>query len=480
MNEAVFETFGSLDLNTDPEEAGPQQAISLSNVALDRMGRLRTRDGYDALYSAGAALAQVVALHPVSAGKVLAAHNGGTVRVVDLTAGTSAANVAGANAPFSFASDGTGVYFTDGTTTQIRKFVAPATFSSPAGLAAYKGNYLAVQPLEDRLVVADATNTSKLWFSDAATPETITASNFVQLTPGDGQDITGMAVFGTDLYVFKKTKFFVFSGNGIDSTGGVIFNYRMVDTGVGCHVFSPSYKATAVHETGLYFVGSDGVYRTTGGAPVKVSQAISPAFDGADTPVPAPFSSVQASPWNAWQITVARDKLYLTGVGLNLTYVMDIMTGRWTVYSWGMSVVLDGDLIADSVTNAAYSGSAIAGGQQSGLDVIARHSSDFTTDDGTAIVWHWQSGFYDLGTPTSKRVGPLTLWGSGTVTASVFADYGTTDANAGSVTLGTSPVVARGRHLKTYRGRLFSHKVSGSGSAVVHQAALTVRDQRVQ
>jgi hypothetical protein len=135
----------------------------------------------------------------------------------------------------SFASAGAAgtVYLTDSTTTQVRKYTG-GVFSSPAGLAAYKGNYLAVQPLDDRLVIADASTTSKLWFSDAATPETITASNFVQVTPGDGQPITGMAVFGTQLFVFKQTKFFVFYGNSTDATGLPVFNYRMMDTGVGC------------------------------------------------------------------------------------------------------------------------------------------------------------------------------------------------------------------------------------------------------
>jgi hypothetical protein len=51
----------------DPQEAGAQQAISCLNVALDRNGRVRIRDGYDTLYTA-AAENYVVGLHPYRPG----------------------------------------------------------------------------------------------------------------------------------------------------------------------------------------------------------------------------------------------------------------------------------------------------------------------------------------------------------------------------------------------------------------------------
>jgi hypothetical protein len=486
MPDVTFERFGGLNLVQDPQEAGAQQAISCLNVALDRNGRVRIRDGYDTLYTA-AAENYVVGLHPVSTGLVLAAT--GKVRVVDLGAGTSAANVSlAATGGVSFATLNSATYFTDSTGTQIQKFVAPATFSAPAGLAAYKGNFLAVQPLEDRLVIADATSTSKLWFSDAATPETITAANNLQLTPGDGQRITGMCVFGTELFVFKRTKFFVFYGNSTDSTGGSIFNYRMIDTGIGCDegafAFTSSKLVTA-HSTGVYFIGSDGIYRTTGGAPVKISDPIAPVFKGSNLPIPAPFSTVLSSPIASWShLGVAAGRLYALGVssvGAQLQFVMDLATGEWTVHNLVATCVLDGALVADTTDATGYRGAAILGGRtEPAFDsVILKMSDAFNSDDGTGITGHHQSGFYDLGSQHSKRVRRWTLWGSGAVNVSIFTDHGTVDANTALVTLGTGSAVARGWLNHSYRGVLFSHRIGFIGTSTVHRISASVADERV-
>jgi hypothetical protein len=486
MPDVTFERFGGLNLIADPQEAGAQQAISCLNVALDRNGRVRIRDGYDTLYTA-ATENYVFGLHPVSTGLVLAAT--GKVRVVDLGAGTSAANVSlAANGGVSFATLNSATYFTDTTGTQIQKFVAPATFSSPAGLAAYKGNFLAVQPLEDRLVIADASSTSKLWFSDAATPETITAANNLQLTPGDGQRITGMCVFGTELFVFKRTKFFVFSGNSTDSTGGSIFNYRMVDTGIGVDegaFASTSAKLVATHSTGVYFIGADGIYRTTGGAPVKISDPIAPVFKGSNLPIPAPFSTVLASPVASWShLGIAAGRLYAMGVsaaGAQLQFVMDLATGEWVVHDLAVTCMLDGSLVADTTDAGGYRGAAILGGRAgAGLDAVVLKLSDaFNSDDGTGITGHHQSGFYDLGSQHSKRVRRWTLWGSGAVNVSIFTDHGTVDANTALVTLGTGSAVARGWHNHSYRGVLFSHRIGFIGTSTVHRIGASVADERV-
>lgn len=477
MADVTFERFGGLNLVQDPQEAGAEQALSTLNAALERNGRVRTRDGYDEVYSASST-GKIRNMHPVSQGTVLAALDSHSVRVVDLAAGTSAANVALSSRTSSFASIGSGIYFTDGTSTQVRKFVAPATFSSPAGLSSYEGNYLAVQPLDDRLVIADANNTSKLWFSDPATPETIDTSNFLELTPGDGEAISGMEVFGTELFVFKHTKFFVFYGNSTDETGGVIFNYRMVDVGIGCNAVD--LKMTATDETGVYFVASDGVYRTTGGAPVKVSGPIDPVFKGTNLPIPAPFSSVLSEPVDRFNhLAVATGRLWLMAVPSgHIQFVMNLQTGQWTVSDITAYCALDGALVADGVNSVDYWESTILGGSASTTASIYVASNAYSDDNGTPISWHHQSGFYDLGSQHSKRTRRSTLWGSGSPTVSVFTDHGTTDANAAAVTLGTSPAVARGWHTKAYRGVLFSHKLSGSGAVTVHRIGHVLADER--
>lgn len=472
MADVTFERFGGLNLVQDPQEAGAEQALSCLNVTLDRNGRLRTRDGFTEAYDSALA-ASPLAIHPVSSSddKVLVAFSANKVRVVDVSAGTSSAEVNLTSTSSSFASAGTAVYFTDSTSTQIRKFSGGA-FSSPASLAAYTGNHLAVQPLEDRLVIADANPTapSRLWFSDPADPETIDVANFLELTPGDGEPITGMEVFGTELFVFKQTKFFVFYGNSTDSVGGVVFNYRMVDTGVGCAA-GTSLKLTAAHETGLYFVGIDGVYRTTGGPPVKVSGAIDPIFPSTNLPIPSEFSTVLSVPTEFTHLNVARDSLFLFATSTDpFQFVLDLNSNAWVVYDLPAKSMLDGSLVNNS-QSVILGTSASTGG-------LGLHNKAATTDDGVAVSWHHQSGFYDLGSQKSKRTRQTEAWGSGSPTVSVFTDHGSTDANAAAVTLGTAPAVARGWHRKAYRGVLFSHKLSGSTVATVHRIAHTVADAR--
>jgi hypothetical protein len=282
-----------------------------------------------------------------------------------------------------------------------------------------------------------------------------------------------MAVFGTELFVFKKTKFFVFYGNSTDATGGVVFNYRMVDTGVGCA--AAGAKLTATHETGVYFVARDGVYVTTGGAPVKVSGAIDPMFSATNLPIPAPFSSVIAAPLASFtHLDIARGSLYMFGATAGLlafyTFVYDLVARRWMVFDWGVRSVLDG-------ADVDNQGSLVLGLFPSGK--IALSDTSDTSDAGAAISWHHQSGFYDLGSQHSKRTRQTVAWGSGSPTVSVFTDHGSTDANAAAVTLGTAPAVARGWHRKAYRGVLFSHKLSGSTAATVHRIGHTVADERV-
>lgn len=481
MRDVAFEQFGGLNLVQDPQEAGANQAISCLNVFLDRNGRVRSRDGLTTLYDSGVA-ASFTNMIPVSTDVILAALSSNAVHAIDLGSGTSLANASLAASTSSFAAAGTsgGIYFTDTTTTQVRRYQGGA-FSSPAGLAGYEGNFLAVQPIDDRLVIADANSTSKLWFSDVALPETINASNFVQLTPGDGESIQGMAVFANELYVFKETKFFVFYGNSVTASGNVVFNYRMVDTGIGATPASFSLNIVATHETGVYFISSDGVYRTAGGPPEKISGIIDPVFAGNNLPIPDSFTSVTSNPFYDWyNIAIARDQLFASasnGDG-NFQFMLELDSGVWTVQRWPSGIcILDGSLLEDS---ANFRGSLLIGGFGSDIQGhIFKSNKSITTDDGTAISWHHQSGIYDLGSQKSKRIRDVELWGSGTPTVSILTDHATSDSEAGSVTLGASPVIARGWHSKSYSGVLISHRLSGTSAAAINRIILNVADERV-
>lgn len=471
--------FGGLQLSDDPQEVGFGGAIDLLNVDLDRSGRLRIRPGFTQLTaSEGTNRYDSLLFFQNTAGsKFLVAGAGTRVEVIN-SSGTVVATMALATAsPHYFARLGTPaaeyVYFSNGTD-RIRR-TDGAAITSPAGLIAQTGKYVAAW--QSRLVHArTATNPSRVAFSNAGDPETFTyaagppeTGDFVDITPGDGEPITGLAVWGPYLFAFKQTKFAVFNGVGQDGQGGAIFDYRMVEVGMGVRTTGTACTG----REGVYFIAADGVYVTVGDSPRLVSQAIGPLFR---KDFPATYGG--GTSFSPTRLAYAEGRLYMA-VGdddfgtMNKLFVFDPARDQWMVWSIEAAALTTSTWFSREQVTFAYS---------AGLKHIGRVGGDegsATDDVGTAISWRYQLGFNDFGTSNSKRVGPFDLWGSGTLTVSVLTDHGTTDSNAGTVTLGTSPAVARGQHSKTYRGRLLSLKLSGTGPTTVHRADMTLRDQRV-
>jgi hypothetical protein len=57
---------------------------------------------------------------------------------------------------------------------------------------------------QERLFVNDSQNPPFLWYSDLAEPFTFQSTNFIKIADGDGEKITGLAVQGNSLIVFKE------------------------------------------------------------------------------------------------------------------------------------------------------------------------------------------------------------------------------------------------------------------------------------
>lgn len=465
--------FGGLDLRSDPEEVGLSMAVDILNVSLSRNGRITTRDGYSSLYAGPAGVTNIF---PLSTETVLASFDANSIKAVALFSGTATATASIASSVSSIATAGGsgGFYYTDGSSAQVKKYLAGA-FSSPAGLANIKGLFLATFPLEDRLVVADAVNTGRVIFSEPGTPEvfnydtvpTPDVGDYVDLEPGDGEQITGLAVYGTQLFVFKKTKFFVFYGNSIDADGNTRFNYRMVNTGVGCWQTSSNENRvlTAVHTSGVYFVAQDGIYRTIGGEPVRVSDPISPLFKGANIPIPPSFL-LDTTPAIIWGfLGVAADRLYACNTGGSGTYVLDLTTGGWSAYDWGASAVFEGARLASGLDTNGYRGAAVIG--IAGALHLSNQSK--TTDNGSAISWRWLSGAYNLSDPGRAAITlESRVWGTGTATLKVANDHGSVDAGS-ALTLGTSPATADAWQQIDREGVWWQHQFSGSGQATINK-----------
>ena len=98
--------------------------------------------------------------------------------------------------------------------------------------------------------------------------------NYIDLTPGDGEQIIAAVTWRELVFLFKQTKFFVLWGEGTGTDGNPTFHVRQVVNNVG--LASP--QAVAVGRDGVYFANRRGVYRTNGSDPVLLSDIIAPMW----------------------------------------------------------------------------------------------------------------------------------------------------------------------------------------------------------
>lgn len=495
MASVAFERFGGLNLD-DPGEIGGEVAQDCLNVELDTGGRVRTRRGYEHFVTAR----DYATVWPtgVSGDFVIGTTVSATVRSTDLYAVDSSGGetslgvitkLGGAVGDRPFITSVASVGTLTATYTYIASYYSPTArggllqrfdnvstltphaTAAPKYVAAWQGRLVQGHYISAAVTPSGANgSTSTVFFSDPGSPDTTPSTNWVSLDPGNGEEITGIVTWRELLVVFKETAAYVFYGTSTDSTGGAIFNYRKIDLGARINPARLGERPITVGRDGIYFLSVEGrVYKTSGDTPAGVS----------------PWFFSQGAGTVSTDLFWAGDRLHVKAAGGPQSdwrwLVYDPNTGFWVAWGIGLSSVFDwsAPVIADAAIVFQTTGSSNVYAMQADASSWLNPSLAVTTDDGAAIDWRWQSGWYDLGSPNSKRAGPVVVAGSGTVTASVFADYGSTDASSSAVTLGTYPALARAQQSKTRRGRRFSHRLSGSGFAVVRSVELTVRDQRV-
>lgn len=463
----AVDQFEGVDLLNDTSEGGPSRCVDALNLERPP-GRIKTRDGYDNFTSSAAAL-RVTGLTAYygSARHLIAAVDD------DLVAyNTSGAVVATFSGGGGVA--GTrGVVFGTPTATYLYQYSGAsgtarwdgAAWTTPAGVK--DAVYYAVQSPDNRLVAAytDAGGGHEVAFSNAGDAETFTAADKVQITPGDGQTISGAVSWGNLVFVTKQTKFAVFYGNSTDTTGGSIFNYRVVDTGVGAGMSgNAQQRVICAGRPGVFFLNRRGVYLTTGDEPRLISRPLDPLFLGT-LPDTYPGSAINQAQFGLADICWMGERLFValpTGSSAfnDRLFVWDSITDRWTIWdipAAGLAAFQQGN---QEELHFSYA---------TGSNHIGRQSSSFTTDDGAAISWRWQSGWWDLGTPGQEKVTRYSsLLGTGTATLQVGVDYGSVDTGS-AVTLGTSPAVDEGFQDLDRAGVLFSHKISGTGQATINR-----------
>jgi hypothetical protein len=109
-------------------------------------------------------------------------------------------------------------------------------------------NYKYVKTFQERLFFNDEDNPMYLWYSELGNPFTVKSTNFIKISDGDGEKITGFGVQGSSLIVFKENSVWIIYMPSTDDTGWVRLKSN---SKYGC----ASHKSVVEYEQQLMFLG---------------------------------------------------------------------------------------------------------------------------------------------------------------------------------------------------------------------------------
>lgn len=278
---------GGLNLRDSSDVVGEDQAIDALNVLFTQRGAVQQRSGYARFTSAEGTnrYDSLAAFYKADGTKQLIAGAGNRLEALSSGGAILASSTSPTASPHFFERFGGPtaelMFIANGTDT-VRQWNG-AAFSTPTYTGVTPdGKFLGLSVTDNRLVVARfngtsaGDNPSTVRFSHEGDPLSFDTDDYVDLNPGDGEQIMGVATWRDLVIVFKQTKFYVFYGNSVDDEGDPQFNYRPVDAGVGL----ASSRALATSEQGIYFLDRTGIYFTAGQQPSRVSDIVEPVFHG--------------------------------------------------------------------------------------------------------------------------------------------------------------------------------------------------------
>lgn len=502
---------GGLNLRDSPDVVDESQAIDALNVLFLTRGSVHERGGYAKLTQAEGTnrYDSLTAFYKADGTKQLVAGAGNRLEALSAAGSVIDSNTTPTANPHYFQRFGgptaEHVYIANGTDT-VRRWTGSAFETPVYSGTTPTGKFLGLSVTDNRLVSArfpgavEGNNPSTVRFSNEGDPLTFGSTNFVDLTPGDGEEIMGVATWRDLVIVFKQTKFFVFYGNSVDDDGDPVFNYRPVDAGVGL----VASRALAVAEQGIYLLDRTGIYFTTGSQPARVSEAVEPIFHGGASVY---YTGGELNDGSIDQSTMVYhdEKLWLSfPAGVSATndrnLVFDPHEKWWTLYN-----IPAGPMVTFRPGNVEE----LVFGYASGLKHLGRYvEGAYTADDmstagagGNAIAAHWQGGWFNYGVPAVKTIRESKMSGTGLVTVSLFRDYRQSPSFSQQVELspatglydtgllydndvlyGPSKIVAPKPVRKAIRGEAFSLKFSNSiinRTFKVHRFTTHLREVRV-
>lgn len=476
----TFNRFGGLLLDRPVDEVGGEAAIEIQDVTWDgTTGAIRPRDGAKKFTVEGATAYTNLFAHSST---IFLTRRGSTL--VALTTGEEKKTSASfGETKLSFTHFGTPsaeyTYIADGAHT-IRRFDG-TNFAEPkakvdgeAEKAMPKGKFLAAWPDGgNRLVVAGtvesggpngkASSKSHVWFSEPGDAEGYESTAFVQLLPGDGEEIRACCVWGGMVFVFKETNLFVFYGVSVDEEGKPEFNFRSIPLGTPLvkaeNDSSHSLQPAVAGVDGVYYVTPAGIYLTTGGPPVLISGKVEGLrYRKAST----------GSEWNLCRgLYYSRGKLFAHVVGAAYVYHTDI--DEWTRWQLPTNFVSFAERPGTSTETVLH---FVTGGSPKNL--FAYEPFKATDESGLTLTPVWRSGFYDLESADEKTLTLMKVWGEGTINVKVAKDFGA----VGSATSFTLTSAEGAQKNVSQTGTMFSHQIEGTGAWKVERISRWQREDR--
>ncbi len=237
------------------------------------------------------------------------------------------------------------------------------------------GHY--IENYRSRVWIANTdSNPSRLYYSTVASSSgaiTWSTSQFIDVSPGDGEDITGLKRYSTALLVFKPNHTYrVFGINEADPDPqipvGTYSQESVVETKAG--IFFHDWNNAAIHQY-------------TGGMPVEVSKPIKPYLEGvtlANRDDVAGWKDNDNVYWSAGDIA-------LNGVTFgNVVFRYTISTEVWTIYSYPTQFLV-GTMYDDGTTREPIVGDE---------DGNVFRFNYGNTDNGEPITYSLVTKWHDL------------------------------------------------------------------------------------
>ena len=221
------------------------------------------------------------------------------------------------------------------------------------------------------------------------------------VTPYDGDQITGLGKVGPYLLVFKGRKTCVLT----DPNGG---NYREISSTTGCI----AHRSIVETPQGTMFLSEDlGVCRTDGSTVTRISDKIEPILEAATKAYPAEIKNAAATFFgNSYYLSIPHNT---NKNSLLLEYNLE--TNSWWFHSCPVNQFA---LIDPAGAPKLY-------GASPSTRLVSRYFvPDLFTDNGSAYLSYWQGPFWVWGQPhINKRIHQLRIDGRGQWSAYISAQF---------------------------------------------------------